>query len=61
VPQSDYLNETSGFVAELGLSTHLCCPEKSSPADCADCPLMAICMVIVGAMWSFVSIIRRSL
>jgi hypothetical protein len=26
-----------------------------------DCPLMAICMVIVGAMWSFVSIIRRSL
>ena len=22
-----------------------CCPEKSAPADCADCPLMAICMV----------------
>jgi hypothetical protein len=22
-----------------------CCPEKSSPVDCADCPLMAICMV----------------
>ena len=21
-----------------------CCPEKSAPADCADCPLMAICM-----------------
>jgi hypothetical protein len=21
-----------------------CCPEKSSPMDCADCPLMAICM-----------------
>ena len=21
-----------------------CCPEKSSPVDCADCPLMAICM-----------------
>ena len=21
-----------------------CCPEKSLPADCADCPLMAICM-----------------
>jgi hypothetical protein len=22
-----------------------CCPDKSAPADCADCPLMAICMV----------------
>jgi hypothetical protein len=22
-----------------------CCPEKSLPRDCADCPLMAICMV----------------
>jgi hypothetical protein len=22
-----------------------CCPEKSSPLDCADCPLMAMCMV----------------
>jgi hypothetical protein len=22
-----------------------CCPEKSLPVDCADCPLMAICMV----------------
>ena len=22
-----------------------CCPEKSLPMDCADCPLMAICMV----------------
>jgi len=21
-----------------------CCPEKSLPMDCADCPLMAICM-----------------
>jgi len=21
-----------------------CCPEKSAPVDCADCPLMAICM-----------------
>jgi hypothetical protein len=21
-----------------------CCPEKSSPVDCADCPLLAICM-----------------
>ena len=21
-----------------------CCPEKSAPADCADCPLLAICM-----------------
>jgi hypothetical protein len=21
-----------------------CCPEKSVPMDCADCPLMAICM-----------------
>jgi hypothetical protein len=21
-----------------------CCPEKSPPMDCADCPLMAICM-----------------
>ena len=21
-----------------------CCPDKSAPMDCADCPLMAICM-----------------
>ncbi|NOJ48207.1 hypothetical protein HCN50_18470 [Bradyrhizobium sp. WSM 1744] len=21
-----------------------CCPEKSSPVDCADCPLMALCV-----------------
>lgn len=21
-----------------------CCPEKSAPVDCADCPLLAICM-----------------
>jgi len=22
-----------------------CCPDQSKPVDCADCPLMAICMV----------------
>jgi hypothetical protein len=27
-----------------------CCPEKQKPADCQDCPLMAICLlkVLVG-------------
>ena len=23
---------------------HACCPDDSAPADCSDCPLMAICI-----------------
>ncbi|WOH63275.1 hypothetical protein [Bradyrhizobium sp. BWA-3-5] len=33
-------DETSSMAEDMS-----CCSEKSAPADCADCPLMAICMV----------------
>jgi hypothetical protein len=37
---------TSASIATAEMSADMpCCPDKSAPADCDQCPLMAICMV----------------
>ena len=37
------MTSTSGDMAAMS-DDMPCCPEKSTPMDCADCPLMALCV-----------------